>query len=180
MQCVLFVGTCSLLNVAFGEPPYKVPDRMTGIEGVAELRRLWPQRTWNFIHVNVTKDDFLAHRHEVLSLARPHISVMDMTIGPALYFAARGCGWLTDTNTGAEVQRVVSSARVLLMGNGMATSSSRACCRLTHLGWCRCRRTIGWLRPTPEALPKWWLARATTRAGPGAIAHLDTQSGQGR
>lgn len=28
---------------------YVVPDRQTGLEGLAELRRLRPHRTWNFV-----------------------------------------------------------------------------------------------------------------------------------
>jgi len=33
---------------------YLVPDRKTGLEGLAELRRLCPNRTWNFVRHNST------------------------------------------------------------------------------------------------------------------------------
>lgn len=43
--------------VAFEEPLktgiYDVPDRLTGLEEVEELRRLCPDRQWNFVCVNV-------------------------------------------------------------------------------------------------------------------------------
>lgn len=34
--------------------PYDVPDRMTGRETVAELRKLHPEREWRFVEVDVT------------------------------------------------------------------------------------------------------------------------------
>jgi len=46
-----------------------------------------------------------------------------MTIGPALYFAARGCGQLQRSDEDLERrEKVVSSAKVILMGNGMWVS----------------------------------------------------------
>ena len=32
---------------------YDVPDRLTGLQEVEELRRLCPHRTWNFLEINV-------------------------------------------------------------------------------------------------------------------------------
>lgn len=32
-----------------GFDPYDVPDRITGLEEIKELRRLCPQRRWNFV-----------------------------------------------------------------------------------------------------------------------------------
>lgn len=32
---------------------YDVPDRLTGLQEVEELRRLCPGRTWNFLEINV-------------------------------------------------------------------------------------------------------------------------------
>ena len=38
-------------DVASATPAsYLVPDRKTGLEGVAELRQLCPRRMWNFVH----------------------------------------------------------------------------------------------------------------------------------
>ena len=47
----------SLLNVAFGKWPFSVPDRKTGRESLKELRKIDPERQWNFIEINVTKEE---------------------------------------------------------------------------------------------------------------------------
>lgn len=40
----------SLQDLVLGpDASYLVPDRKTGLEGVAELRRLCPHRIWNFV-----------------------------------------------------------------------------------------------------------------------------------
>ena len=49
---------------------------------------------------------------ELYTLVYPSITVMDMTIGPALYFASRAVG--VDANG----TRAISSARIFLLGNG--------------------------------------------------------------
>lgn len=38
---------------------YLVPDRKTGLEGLAELRRLCPHRIWNFVRYNSTPPSFV-------------------------------------------------------------------------------------------------------------------------
>jgi hypothetical protein len=38
------------------EPSYRVPDRVTGLQELEELRKLCPGRAWNFVEVNVPYD----------------------------------------------------------------------------------------------------------------------------
>jgi hypothetical protein len=83
---------CSLINVAFGEPPFSVPDRKTGLASLCELRTLSPEREYRFVQVNVTWEELERHRSHVYSLLHPSTTVMDLTIGCALWFAARGQG----------------------------------------------------------------------------------------
>ena len=50
-----------------------------------------PQRKWEFIEVNVTLDELKTCRKEIISdLTHPLVTVLDDSIGCALWFAARG------------------------------------------------------------------------------------------
>ncbi|KAH7345073.1 asparagine synthase-domain-containing protein [Rhizoctonia solani] len=71
---------------------YDVPDRLTGLKQLEELRRLCPHRRWNFVCVNV-----------------PYESLAN-----ALYFASRGKGVIY----GSEGESYTSPAKVLLSGLG--------------------------------------------------------------
>lgn len=71
---------------------YAVPDRLTGIASYRELCRLAPRRRWNFVEINVPYVEYNLHRSEVESLMSPTASVMDLSIGSALYFASRAIG----------------------------------------------------------------------------------------
>lgn len=61
-----------LLNVAFantrcqaaqkGQPLFSVPDRQTGLAGLAELQALPGDRDWRFVAVNVPRDELEQHR----------------------------------------------------------------------------------------------------------------------
>jgi len=102
-----------LVNVAFGQTPFTVPDRKTGLASLAELRRLSPMREFRFVQVNVTWAEMERHRAYIYSLLHPSTTVMDLTIGCALWFAARGEGLLEQDGSA-----FLSSARVLLLGNG--------------------------------------------------------------
>ncbi|AEO66606.1 uncharacterized protein THITE_2150398 [Thermothielavioides terrestris NRRL 8126] len=115
-----------LLNVAFENPRvvsqlrkehgnlldcYEAcPDRITGRRSFAELQRLCPGRAFRFV---------AAHRQQVISLIHPHNTEMDLSIGYALYFAARGQGLCTEAS-GRDSPPVsyTSPARVLLSGLG--------------------------------------------------------------
>jgi asparagine synthetase B (glutamine-hydrolysing) len=147
LDCTLLAGTIhnilpkwqdiDLLNVAFENPrvvqaaatakpqaPPAVdsayalcPDRITGLSSYAELLRTFPERTWRFISINVPYAETQAHRPDIISLIRPHNTEMDLSIACALYFAARGVGFTTDTNT-SQNSPYTTPARVLLSGLG--------------------------------------------------------------
>ncbi|KAI1797708.1 asparagine synthase-domain-containing protein [Ganoderma leucocontextum] len=96
---------------------YDVPDRLTGVQEVEELRRLCPRRTWNFLEINVPYEESRNARAAVEALMFPSRTVMDLSLAIALYFAARGVGQIR-LRPGAEPQAYTSPARVLLNGLG--------------------------------------------------------------
>lgn len=90
--------------------PFDVPDRITGRAGLKELQDLNPERRWNFVEVNVTQEELQKMRRErICHLVHPLDSVLDDSIGCAVWFAARGTGFITEDND----QKVfTSSAKV--------------------------------------------------------------------
>lgn len=114
-----------LLNVAFENPrfiasrgsqedPFAVPDRLTGLRAWEELRTINSRRRWNFVEVDVTREEYEERREHVVALMRPSKTAMDLSIAIALWFAARGQGHLVSP------LRVPyrSHAKVLLVGMG--------------------------------------------------------------
>ncbi|CAG9830107.1 unnamed protein product [Diabrotica balteata] len=95
-----------LFNVAFDETKdYKTPDRLTGLETFQELQNICPDREWRFNEVNITKLELDERRHvHIVDLIYPLKSVLDDSLGCALWFASRGV--------------VDSNCRVLLVGMG--------------------------------------------------------------
>ncbi|KAK4050760.1 hypothetical protein OIO90_004982 [Microbotryomycetes sp. JL221] len=98
---------------------YNVPDRQTGLESLKELKKLRPNRIWQFVEVNVPYEEMLEHRQKVIDLMYPS----NTSISLAFYFASRGKGSIlkfdNDSNqmiTGR--QSYTSKARVLLSGLG--------------------------------------------------------------
>ncbi|KDR85200.1 hypothetical protein GALMADRAFT_233883 [Galerina marginata CBS 339.88] len=96
---------------------YLVPDRVTGIMEVEELRRICPGRIWNFVEVNVPYEDCQAARPIIESLMFPGRTVMDLSLALALYFASRGKGHIRQ-NPESQPISYTSDARVLLNGLG--------------------------------------------------------------
>ncbi|XP_061697469.1 asparagine synthetase domain-containing protein 1 [Syngnathoides biaculeatus] len=96
--------------------PFDVPDRITGRSGVKELQVLAPERRWNFVEVDVTREELQRMRHKHISdLVHPLDTVLDDSIGCAVWFAAKGEGFVTldhDRTT------FTSSAKVILTGIG--------------------------------------------------------------
>ncbi len=82
-----------LINVAFGEHAARAPDRQTGMQGAAELRRL-SRRKYHLIEVDIRLAELQADRDELLALLAPCNTVMDLNIGAALWYGARGRGAL--------------------------------------------------------------------------------------
>ncbi|GAB5586427.1 Asparagine synthetase domain-containing protein 1 [Umbelopsis nana] len=118
--------TIDLLNVAFenprinqkstGSPSYGVPDRKTGRCSVEELRTIAPHRTWNFVEINVPYEEATHYRQQIIDRMNPLDTVMDLSIAMAFWFAARGKGFVKQTDGTEEPYH--STARVLLSGLG--------------------------------------------------------------
>ncbi|KAJ3990490.1 asparagine synthase-domain-containing protein [Lentinula detonsa] len=96
---------------------YMVPDRVTGLQEVEELRRLCPERVWNFVEINVPYHESLIARSRVEGLMNPVRTVMDLSLALALYFASRGVGQVRSNPTDEPVP-YTSPARVLINGLG--------------------------------------------------------------
>ncbi|EIN13561.1 asparagine synthase [Punctularia strigosozonata HHB-11173 SS5] len=100
-----------LLPAANGGGAYMVPDRVTGLTEVEELKRVCPGRTWNFVEINVPFEETQAARSVVEALMWPSRTVMDLSLANALYFASRGVGVV-------DGRPYTSPAKVLLNGFG--------------------------------------------------------------
>ncbi|KAF8559283.1 hypothetical protein OG21DRAFT_1493211 [Imleria badia] len=96
---------------------YIVPDRVTGLQEVEELRRLCPGRVWNFVEIDIPYEDSQAARSAVEATMYPSRTVMDLSLALALYFASRGIGRVRDAST-SEYKKYTSPAKVLLSGLG--------------------------------------------------------------
>lgn len=99
------------------KPAYMVPDRLTGLQELEELRQLCPQRVWNFVEVNVPFEQAQTARATIEAIMHPCRTVMDLSLAQALYFAARGVGQVHTHGDGSS-QAYTSSAKVLLNGLG--------------------------------------------------------------
>ncbi|KAI7865187.1 asparagine synthase-domain-containing protein [Spinellus fusiger] len=94
---------------------YDTPDRITGRAGVSELRKIAPNRIWNFVEINVPYKEAMSHRQAIIDLMYPLDTVMDLSIAMAFWFASRGKGVILIQDT---EQTYHSHARVLLSGLG--------------------------------------------------------------
>ena len=106
----------NLLNVSFQQAGggYETPDRVTAVQSYRELRALHPNRPLALTLVDVTLAELQAQRAQrVRHLLLPAATVLDDSIGCAVWFAARGRGWDWETDRPVE-----SAARVLLLGMG--------------------------------------------------------------
>lgn len=93
-----------------------VPDRITGRAGLKELQAANPSRIWNFVEINVSLDELQKlRRTRICHLVQPLDTVLDDSIGCAVWFASRGMGWLM---TQDEMQSYQSNAKVVLTGIG--------------------------------------------------------------
>jgi len=134
----------ALLNVAFENPrivragaaPYSVPDRDTGLRGMEELQRACPGRPWHFVHVNVPVEELRRERARIRQLIQPLDTVLDDSIGCAIWFAARGRGVCVNGD-GAE-EAFQADARVLVLGMGadeQLGGYARHRTAFDHRGW---------------------------------------------
>lgn len=91
--------------------PFDVPDRITGRAGLQELRRLNGERKWNFVEIDVAQEELQKMREErICQLVHPLETVLDDSIGCAVWFAARGEGVVIEED--GERRAFTSSAKV--------------------------------------------------------------------
>ncbi|NWI49570.1 ASND1 protein, partial [Calyptomena viridis] len=95
---------------------FDVPDRITGRAGLKELEAINPSRTWNFVEINVTLEELKKMRKQCINhLIYPLDTVLDDSIGCAIWFASRGEGFI---NNQGELKPYKSPAKVVLTGIG--------------------------------------------------------------
>ncbi|XP_074858072.1 asparagine synthetase domain-containing protein 1 isoform X2 [Carettochelys insculpta] len=95
---------------------FNVPDRITGRAGLKELETINPSRIWNFVEINVTLEELRKMRqHHISHLVYPLDTVLDDSIGCAVWFASRGEGFI---NIQGDTKPYKSSAKVVLTGIG--------------------------------------------------------------
>jgi asparagine synthetase B (glutamine-hydrolysing) len=113
-ECVSNSFPIDLLNVAFDSD---APDRETGLNAWNELKTLRPNRRWNFVSIYISKEELQAMREKhIKHLVKPSQTVLDDSIGCAIWFAANGKGLLLEEH---EVTSVYETpARVVLLGMG--------------------------------------------------------------
>ncbi|XP_029461860.1 asparagine synthetase domain-containing protein 1-like isoform X1 [Rhinatrema bivittatum] len=95
---------------------FNVPDRITGRAGLKELEAINPSRTWNFVEINITLEELKEMRQQrITHLVQPLKTVLDDSIGCAVWFASRGEGLISSHG---ELQPYTSVAKVVLTGIG--------------------------------------------------------------
>lgn len=83
-----------LLNVAFDTD---APDKETALIAWRELKTLKPQRRWNLVSINTSREELYSERDRHLKhLVKPSVTVLDDSIACALWFAAKGSGQLVE------------------------------------------------------------------------------------
>jgi len=105
-----------LINVTFVDNESS-PDRISAQAALVELRSLYPARTWRLICVNVEEHERNELECHILRLIHPRNTVMDLNIGSAFWFAARGKGFVYDEERNIYVSHQ-TSCKALLVGIG--------------------------------------------------------------
>ncbi|XP_015185706.1 PREDICTED: asparagine synthetase domain-containing protein 1 [Polistes dominula] len=94
---------------------YNVPDRKTGRQTLSEILQICPNRKWNFVEVNVTQAELAKYRSSRISdLLYPLCTILDESLGCAMWFASRAKGILSNT----DIEIYDSPCRILLLGIG--------------------------------------------------------------
>ncbi|KMQ93868.1 asparagine synthetase domain-containing protein 1 [Lasius niger] len=113
---------------------YDVPDRKTGRQTYSELVRICPNRKWNFIQCNITQMELQLYRaSRICDLLHPLCTILDESLGCAMWFASRAKGILYPVDETYE-----SPCRILLLGIGadeLFGGYMRHRTILKHKGW---------------------------------------------
>ncbi|KAF7496704.1 Asparagine synthetase domain-containing protein 1 [Sarcoptes scabiei] len=105
-----------LLNVAFDQD---ASDRQTGIESWLELCAIYPTRPFNFVEIDIGPEELGSLREtHIRCLMEPKCTVMDYSIGCAVWFAARGRGLIRNKIDLNSRQPYQSPARIIFVGMG--------------------------------------------------------------
>ena len=87
---VTFYGETDSSGVVDDSPS---PDRLASISAYVELASLYPSRKWNFVHVDVQPEERIHAEVRIKQVISPCDTHMDLNIGTAFWFAARGTGY---------------------------------------------------------------------------------------
>ncbi|CAH1760169.1 3067_t:CDS:10 [Entrophospora sp. SA101] len=90
----------NVINKFIDELSYSVCKRVENIQGlgltgrqsVEELRKIAPNRKWNFVEINIPYEESCKYKSEILELISPSDTIMDLSIAMAFWFAVRGKG----------------------------------------------------------------------------------------
>ena len=89
-----FVKKIDLINVACAGTPS--PDRATGLVTYSQILSRFPKDLFRFISVDISAEEVEKYSENILALAAPNNTVMDLNISTALWFAGRGKGRVLD------------------------------------------------------------------------------------
>lgn len=92
---------------------FNTPDRLLSRVTRDQLQSVSPGREWRLLEVDVSYDDYNAHKDEIMATMAPSDSVMDLSLASVLFFASRGVGHLSGST-----EPYTCSARVYISGLG--------------------------------------------------------------
>jgi asparagine synthetase B (glutamine-hydrolysing) len=75
-----------LINTTFVDERCKAKDRISGLLGFEDLKRVYSERNFVFIENDVTREDYSSHIGRIRKLVYPKAKPMDVGIGSCLYF----------------------------------------------------------------------------------------------
>jgi asparagine synthetase B (glutamine-hydrolysing) len=130
-ECVPAEEAIELINVCFlrsaggkaaTSPATESPDRLSARASLKDLQAACPKRVWRLIEADWSASAVVAARPHIRALLGPNNTVMDESIGGAIWFAAQGIGYVqeeavADPADGRAGRHLVRSrVRVLLSG----------------------------------------------------------------